>query len=76
MRSMYSMGMLVPLDYNKDKSQKFLYKKEMFKLYPGSNFFTNSTKFNLIDTILPIAIKENKIFNILLFSCSVRYHDE
>jgi hypothetical protein len=76
MRSMYTMGMLVPLDYNKDKSQKFLYKKEMFKLYPGSNFFTNSTKFNLIDTILPIAIKENKIFNILLFSCAVRYQDE
>jgi hypothetical protein len=48
----------------------------MFKLYPGSNFFTNSTKFNLIDTILPIAIKENKIFNILLFSCAVRFQDE
>ena len=76
MRSLYTMGMLVPLDYNKDKSQKFLYKKEMFKLYPGSNFFTTSTKFNLIDTILPIAIKENKILNILLFSCSVRYQDE
>jgi len=76
MSTLNTMAMLVPVDYNKDKSQKFLYKKEMFKLYPGSNFFTNSTKFNLIDTILPIAIKENKIFNILLFSCAVRYQDE
>ena len=71
-----SMGIFVPVDYNDDKSEKFLYKKEMFKLYPGSNFFTKSTKVRLVDILLPIAINGNKIFNVIVFSCAVRYQDE
>ena len=41
-----------------------------------SNFFTASTKMKLIDTLIPIAVNENKIFNVLVFSCAVRYLDE
>ena len=71
-----TMGMFLPLDYNEDTSDKFLYNKEMYKLYPGSSYLTLSTSVNLIDTLLPIAINENKIFNVLVFSCAVRYEDE
>jgi len=71
-----SMGIFVPVDYNQDMSDKFLYKKEMFKLYPGSNFFTKNTKVKLVDTLLPIAITKNNIFNVMVFSCAVRYQDE
>ena len=76
MEGFKSMGLFVPVDYNEDKSDKFLYKKELFKLYPGSNFFTTSTKIKLVDTLIPIAVNENKIFNVLVFSCAVRYLDE
>ena len=76
MEKFKSMGIFVPVDYNDDKSEKFLYKKEMFKLYPGSNFFTKSTKVKLVETLLPISINENKIFNVIVFSCAVRYQDE
>ena len=71
-----TMGMFLPLDYNEDASDKFLYNKEMFRLYPGSSYLTLSTSMNLIDTLLPIAINENKIFNVIVFSCAVRYDDE
>ncbi len=76
MEKFQSMGIFVPVDYNQDMSDKFLYKKELFKLYPGSNFFTKNTKVRLIDTLLPIAINQNKIFNVMVFSCAVKYHDE
>ena len=76
MEKFQSMGIFVPVDYNDDKSEKFLYKKEMFKLYPGSNFFTQNTKVKLVDTLLPIAINGNKILNVIVFSCAVRYQDE
>jgi len=68
-----SMGMFVPVDPNLDTSEKFLYKKELFKLYPGSMFFTKSAQIQLVDTLLPIAISQNKIFNILVFSCAVSH---
>jgi hypothetical protein len=71
-----TMGMFIPVDYNQDTSDKFLYNKEMFRLYPGSSYLTLSTSVNLIDTLLPIAINENIIFNVLVFSCAVRYADE
>jgi hypothetical protein len=71
-----SMGMFLANDYTTDITDKFLYNKEMFKLYPGSTFLTTTTKMKLVDTLLPIAINENKIFNVIVFSCAVRYEDE
>jgi hypothetical protein len=76
MEKFKTMGMFVPNDYNTDTTDKFLYNKEMFKLYPGSTFLTTSTKMKLVDTLLPIAINENKVFNVIVFSCAVRYQDE
>ncbi len=76
MEKFTSMGIFVPVDYNHDISDKLLYKKEMFKLYPDSNFFTKSTQVKLVDTLLPIAIQKNKIFNVIVFSCAVRQPDE
>ena len=74
--NMNSMGFLVPINYERDKSTQFKHKKELFRLYPGTTFFSKNTNFNLIETILPIAIRENKRINILIFSCNVFYPND
>jgi hypothetical protein len=68
--NMNSMGFLVPVNYERDKSTPFKHKKELFRLYPGTTFFSKNTDIKLIETILPIAIRENKRINILIFSCN------
>jgi hypothetical protein len=66
----YSMGVFIPVDYKKDKSKQALHKKTIFELYPETAYFTTTTTINMIETLLPIAIRENKIMNILIFSCA------
>ena len=68
--TLYSTGIFIPVDYKKDKSKQELYKKPIFELYPGTAHFTTSTTINMIETLLPIAIRENKIMNILIYSCA------
>lgn len=68
--TLYSTGIFIPVDYKKDKSKQALYKKPIFELYPGTAHFTKSTSINMIETLLPIAIRENKIMNILIYSCA------
>ena len=70
-RNMVTLGIFVPVDYNLDKSTPYVARKELFKLYPGTTFFTKNTKMNLIETLLPIAIRENKRINIIIMSCAV-----
>ena len=68
---MVTLGIFVPVDYNLDKSTPYVARKELFKLYPGTTFFTKNTKMNLIETLLPVAIRENKRINIIIMSCAV-----
>lgn len=70
-RNLVTLGMFVPVDYNLDKSTPYVARKELFKLYPGTTFFTKNTRMNLIETLLPMAIKENKRINIIIMSCGV-----
>ena len=64
-----SMGIFLPVDYNTDKTTPFAAKKALFKLYPGTTFFSKGTKINLVETLLPIAIKENRRIHLLIFAC-------
>ena len=73
LRNMISMGIFLPVDYNTDKSTPYTAKKELFKLYPGTTFFSSTTNMNLVETLLPIAIKQNRRINLIIMSCSVSY---
>jgi hypothetical protein len=72
-RNRVTLGVFVPVDYNTDKSTQQLAKKELFKLYPGTSFFSENTKMKLIETLLPIAIQQNRRINIIISSCAVNY---
>ena len=72
-RSNTTMGIFLPVNYNLDNSTQYLAKKELFKLYPGTTFFTRNTKLNLIETLLPMAIKRNRRINLFIVSCMVNY---
>lgn len=71
LKNMISMGVLLPVDYNLDKSTPQLAKKELFKLYPGTTFLSSNTSMRLIETLLPIAIQQNRRINIVIMSCAV-----
>ena len=71
--NMISMGIFLPVDYNTDKSTPYMAKKELFKLYPGTTFFSSTTNMNLVETLLPIAIKQNRRINLIIMSCGVSY---
>jgi len=68
-----SMGLFIPVDHNIDKSTPQLAKKELFKLYPGTSFFSTTTRMRLIETLLPLAIQQNRRINIIIMSCAVNY---
>ena len=70
LRSFYSMGIFRPVEYRKKINRIPLFKKKIFELYPGTTFSTTNTEFLMVRTLLPIAIRENKIMNILIFSCA------
>ena len=72
-RNRVTLGVFVPVDYNTDKSTQQLAKKELFKLYPGTSFFSENTRMKLIETLLPIAIQQNRRINIIISSCAVNY---
>jgi len=72
--SFYSMGIFKPVDYRKGRNDLELYNKKIFELYPGTTFVTKNTAFLMVRTLLPIAIRENKIMNILIFSCAPEYY--
>ena len=72
-RNKTTMGIFLPVNYNLDNSTQYLAKKELFKLYPGTTFFTRNTKLNLIETLLPMAIKKNRRINLFIVSCMVNY---
>ena len=74
LRSFYSMGIFKPVDYRKKINRIPLFKKKIFELYPGTTFVTKNTAFLMVRTLLPIAIRENKIMNILIFSCAPEYY--
>jgi hypothetical protein len=74
LRSFYSMGIFKPVDYRKGRNDLELYNKKIFELYPGTTFVTKNTSFLMVRTLLPIAIRENKIMNILIFSCAPEYY--
>ena len=71
--NMISMGIFLPVDYTTDKLTQYTAKKELFKLYPGTTFLSTTTNMNLVETLLPIAIKENRRINLMIMSCSVSY---
>jgi hypothetical protein len=66
-----TLGIFLPVEYEKDKSTAYMAKKELFQLYPGTTFLSLSTTVRLIETLLPIAIKNNKRMNCFIMSCSV-----
>ena len=67
----YSMGIFKPIDYRKKINRLPLFKKKIFELYPGTTFSTINTSFELVNTLLPIAVRQNKVMNIVIFSCAV-----
>ena len=67
----YSMGIFKPVDYRKKINRLPLFKKKIFELYPGTTFSTTNTSFELVNTLLPIAVRQNKVMNIVIFSCAV-----
>jgi len=69
----YSMGIFIPVDYTKNKAKTPIYKKKLFQLFPGTTFFTKNTKIGLVNTLLPMAVRNNKVINVILFSCAVEY---
>jgi len=68
-----TMGIFLPVNYKLDNSTPYLAKKELFKLYPGTTFFSKNTKMNLIESLLPIAIRRNRRINLFIVSCMVDY---
>jgi hypothetical protein len=68
-----TMGIFLPVNYKLDTSTPYLAKKELFKLYPGTTFFSKNTKMNLIESLLPIAIRRNRRINLFIVSCMVNY---
>ena len=74
--NMKSMGFFVPINYERDHSTPYKHKKELFHLYPGTTFFSKESKFKLIEMLLPIAIRENKRINLLIFSCNSFYPND
>lgn len=73
LQNLYSMGIFTPVDYKKNKAKIPIYKKKLFQLYPGTTFFTKNTNIGLVNTLLPIAVQNNKVINVIVFSCSVEY---
>lgn len=72
-RNNVTLGIFLPVDYNTDKSTQQFAKKELFKLYPGTSFFSENTRMKLIETLLPIAIQQNRRINIIIASCAVNH---
>jgi hypothetical protein len=68
-----TLGIFLPVEYENDKSSVYMAKKELFRLYPGTTFLSRSTDMRLIETLLPIAIKNNKRLNCFVMSCSVSH---
>ena len=68
-----TLGIFLPVEYENDKSSVYMAKKELFRLYPGTTFLSHSTDMRLIETLLPIAIKNNKRLNCFIMSCSVSH---
>jgi hypothetical protein len=73
LKSFYSMGIFKPVDYRQNKIKTPVYNKKIFQLYPGTTFFTKNTKIDLVKTLLPYAVKNNRVINVVLFSCAVEY---
>jgi hypothetical protein len=73
LRNKITMGIFLPVNYNLDNSTRYLAKKELFKLYPGTTFFSKNTSMKLIETLLPIAIQKNRRINLFIVSCMVNY---
>ena len=68
-----TMGIFLPVNYNLDNSTRYLARKELFKLYPGTTFFSKNTSIKLIETLLPMAIQQNRRINLFMVSCMVNY---
>ncbi len=66
-----TMGIFVPTNYNADNSTKYLAKKELYKLYPGTTFFTKNTGMKLVETLVDMAVRGNKRINLIISSCAV-----
>lgn len=66
-----TFGIFLPLEYENDMSTRYASKQELFRLYPGTTFLSRNTNMRLIETLLPIAIKNNKRLNCFVISCSV-----
>jgi hypothetical protein len=73
LKSFYSMGIFKPVDYQQNKIKTPVYNKKIFQLYPGTTFFTKNTEINLVKTLLPFAVRNNRVINIVLFSCATEY---
>ena len=71
MLNLITLGIFLPVEYENDMSTRYVSKKELFRLYPGTTFLSLSTSMRLIETLLPIAIKNNKRLNCFIMSCSV-----
>jgi hypothetical protein len=68
--SLEHQGLFVPLPYNKEKTGLPYFKKELFRLYPGSSLLSKNTSISLVHNILPLAIQNNARFNIFVSSCN------
>lgn len=68
-----TLGIFLPVEFENDMSTRYVSKKELFRLYPGTTFLSVNTDMRLIETLLPIAIKNNKRLNCFIMSCAVSH---
>jgi len=71
LKNMTTMGIFLPVNYNTDNSTKYVAKKELYKLYPGTTYFSKNTEMRLIETLVPMAIQQNRRINMIVSSCVV-----
>lgn len=64
-----SRGVFLPVDYHND-SRYSMEKRQLFKLYPNTSFLGKQTTMNMMETLLPIAIRQNRRINVIVSACS------
>ena len=78
LKNQVSMGVFVPVNYKKDTHIPYIIQKELFRLYPGTSFLSKNTAVYIVESLLPIAIRENRRINIIIMSCGgvIPYMDD
>jgi hypothetical protein len=64
-----SRGVFLPVDYHNDSRYR-IEERQLFRLYPNTSFLGKQTTMNMMETLLPIAIRQNRRINVIVSACS------